>query len=137
MYKTFVIAAVAIIIVGGVSFYSGMSYAKNQIPVSSQRGQFGARGNRTGMGGFTAGEVLSKDATSVTVKMQDGSTKIVLFGSSTQVMKATTGTLQDLFVGVSIVVNGSSNGDGSVTAQNIQIRPAGILGPASGGLRSQ
>src|SRR3989344_2907878 len=95
----------ALVIMGG-SFYGGMAYAKSTTP---SRGQFtanrqfvGAAGaNRTGMrtGGFTAGQILSKDATSITIKMQDGSTKIILIGSSTQVMKTATGSQDDLATG--------------------------------------
>jgi transcription elongation GreA/GreB family factor len=48
---------------------------------------------------FVGGEILSKDATSLTLKMQDGSTKIVLISPSTQVMKNTEGTADDLVVG--------------------------------------
>ncbi|MCK9344895.1 MAG: hypothetical protein M0P64_02065 [Candidatus Pacebacteria bacterium] len=82
----------------------------------------GARGM---MGGVVAGEVISKDATSITVKMQDGSTKIVLVSGSTQVSKSAAGAMEDLTQGVSVVVIGSANTDGSVTAQSVQIRPQG------------
>jgi hypothetical protein len=123
----------ALVIAGG-SFYGGMAYAKSTTP---SRGQFTANGqfagatgaNRTGMrtGGFTAGQILSKDATSITIKMQDGSTKIILIGSSTQIMKTSTGSQDDLAAGTEVTVTGSANSDGSITAQSVQIRPAGAL----------
>ena len=108
---------------------------------SSARGQFsngkftgrldGAAGMgvRVGMngGGFMAGEILSKDESSITIKMQDGSTKIVLVGSSTQIMKSTTGSSDDLMNGTNVTVTGIANSDGSVTAESVQIRPAGSM----------
>ena len=128
-----IIGAVVII---GVSFYSGMVYGKSSAPT---RGQFGNGEFRTGQqgmgtgvmrgagGGFTAGEILSKDASSITIKMQDGSTKIILISTSTEVMKSTVGTIDDLLVGTNVTVAGSSNSDGSVTAQSVQIRLMGSV----------
>ncbi len=130
-------SVVIVLIIAGGSFYGGMAYAKNNSTVSfrsgSSNGQLTAGlGNRTGgsfgrtNGGFVAGEILSKDATSITVKMQDGSTKIVLVSKSTQVQKSISGTLEDLSIGTNVTVTGSANNDGSVTAQSVQIRPAGV-----------
>lgn len=124
----------ALVVVGG-SFYGGMAYAKSTTPSRGQftaNGQFGAGvagASRTGMrtGGFTAGQILLKDATSITIKMQDGSTKIVLIGSSTQIMKTAAGSQNDLATGTEVTVTGPTNSDGSITAQSVQIRPAGSM----------
>ena len=127
-----IMAAVAAALIG-VSFYAGVTYDKSTAPAAPVRagGNFtGARGGR-GMGGVAAGQVLSVDATGFTVKMQDGSSRIVLVGSSTQVMKSVAGMVTDLAQGENVVVQGSSNSDGSVTAQTVQIRPAGSM-PGSG-----
>lgn len=132
--QTIIGGLVALIVVSGGAFYGGMSYAKSQTPTRGQfgngqfigNGQLPGGGMRGGMnGGFTAGEIISKDETSITIKMQDGSTKIVLVGSSAQVMKSTTGSVDDLAIGIQVTVTGSANSDGSVTAQSVQIRPAG------------
>ncbi|MFA5889043.1 MAG: hypothetical protein WCW47_02035 [Candidatus Paceibacterota bacterium] len=140
--KTTIVVVVLILI--GASFYGGVVYGKRTLPT---RGQFtnsqftgnvsGARG--TGMrgninGGFTAGEIISKDATSITIKMQDGSTKIVLVATSTQVMKSSAGSLGDLTTGTNVTITGTANSDGSLTAQNVQIRPAGLA--PIGGMRA-
>lgn len=135
MNNKIITGVIAVVIIGG-SFYGGMVYGKSATPSRGQftNGQFtaninGARGTgaRVGMnGGFTAGEIISKDATSVTIKMQDGSTKIALIASSTQIMKSSTGSLGDLATGVNVNITGTSNSDGSITAQSVQIRPAGF-----------
>ncbi len=121
----------SVVVVIGV-FYAGMMYAR-----SGTRGQFNGQfpgaqmgmrnvNGRVGMnaGGIVFGEIISKNETGVTVKMQDGSTKITLIDSNAQIMKSSAGSLTDLLVGTTISVTGTTNSDGSVTAQTVQIRPA-------------
>jgi hypothetical protein len=147
MNNKFVISLVlSILVAGGLGFYGGMIYGKQQ---ASQAGNGrlaeanGARGQGffagaagagpggtagrlgNGAGGFSNGEIVSKDATSATLKLADGGSKIVLFSSSTRIGKTTDGTMEDLTAGTNVMVNGTANQDGSITASNIQIRPAG------------
>ncbi len=129
-----------ILVVGALSFYGGMKYgeikttASGTLAQGQQRGsgQFGGAnggartggGNRGGVGaGFANGEVSSADDKSLTVKMRDGSSKIIILSGSTQILKSTTGTLGDVVLGTQVTVTGNPNSDGSVTAQSIQIRP--------------
>ncbi len=138
MNKMILTAAVAAVVAGGGAFYAGMQYAKAQAP-SRGAGQFqqfggGQGGRRNGSpsaGGFVGGEILSKDDKSITVKMRDGSTKIVFFSSSTSIGKVAEGTAADLAVGKQVTVMGMANSDGSVTAQSIQLRPAMPMPQAS------
>ena len=127
-----------VIVVAGGSFYGGMQYQMHKAGSSARGGQFmgqfggqrtgmGQGGMRNGQGGFTVGEIIAKDTTSITIKMQDGSTKIVLVGLSAQVMKSAAGTMDDLVVGAQVTVMGSANSDGSLTAQSVQLRPAGSM----------
>lgn len=101
-------------------------------------GFFGSRtgtsgtGTRAG-GGFTSGSVISKDASSLTVKDSSGNTKTIYFASSTTFSKTSDVTDNDLAVGDDVTVTGTSNSDGSVTASRVII---GTLtgGPGQGGV---
>lgn len=143
MSKYIVPILVGALIVAGGAFYGGTIYAKGKSVSPSaafQNRGTGAGGQRAGFagrggaGGFANGEVLSKDTNSLTVKMPDGSSKIIFFASSTRVGKTTEATLEDVTQGVNVTVTGMPNSDGSETAQMIQIRPAGMdLGGAGRG----
>lgn len=134
MNKKIIVGVVVIVLLVG-SFCSGVVYGKSSILARGQlvNSQFmgsatSMKGMRAGMGGgLTAGEIISKDTTSITIKMQDGSTKIVLIGESTQVMKTATGSVGDLSIGTNVTVTGTTNSDGSITSQSVQIRPAGFV----------
>lgn len=133
--KTLIVAVVATAIVaGGAGFGGGMAYSKSKTIASRGAGQFGTGTNRPGDAaagrlrsgtGFVNGSILSKDEKSITVKDGAGGSKIIFFGTSTTIGKTTDGTANDLEVGKSVMVSGTSNTDGSVTAKSIQIRPAG------------
>lgn len=137
------IIVVAVLFIGGGSFYGGMQYAQSQGPrllsqngflnlsaeeMQQRLGQMGAAGNLNGGGrggqggGFVSGEVISKDDQSITVKTIDGSSKIVFYSDSTEVNKIAESNKNSLIVGSSVTANGTSNQDGSVTAQSIQVR---------------
>ncbi len=124
-----IIFVVSLAVVGGGAFYGGMLYKTSQ--VSAQRA--GLTGMRNGAGGnsrfaagasFISGDIISKDDQSMTIKMRDGSSRIIFYSDSTEVSKFVAGTLTDLTVGKTVMVNGKTNTDGSVTAQSIQLRPA-------------
>ena len=122
------------LIVGVGAFYGGMKYAENKATASRQQRaqQFsgnagvgfsgGTGGGQRGGGGFISGEILSKDDKSVTVKLQDGGSKIVFLSDSMKITKSTDGALSDLEVGQTVSINGTANSDGSITAQTIQLR---------------
>ncbi len=63
------------------------------------------------------------DSDSITVKLADGSTKIVLFSGTTTYSDTITASQTDLKVGGEVSVFGTANSDGSVTATSIQITP--------------
>ena len=85
-------------------------------------------------GGFTAGEIISKDnpeggqasygaSKSVTIKIPNGGSKIIFFSDSTEINKSARGSADDLEIGKTISISGSANPDGSITAETIQLRP--------------
>jgi len=83
--------------------------------------------NMRGGAGFIRGEVVSKDANSITLKLNDGGSKILLYSNATIVEKTVSGTLDDVVVGTNLMVIGDQNLDGSVSAKTLQITPALIL----------
>lgn len=135
---TLVAISTAIIIVGAGSFYGGMRYDQNKNFASLNKNtprfqQFGSNSNsRPGMqnGGLVTGDIISQDAKSVTVKLRDarlpdgqGGSKIIFLSASTSISKMVEGLSQDLKIGQQITATGTTNQDGSITAQSIQIRP--------------
>ena len=141
--KIIMIGLISVVVIAGGAFYGGIIYAKSkssrmvftsgnlQNLTPEQRQQFMQRGGTRGAnGGFVDGEIISKDDKSITVKMQDGNTKIIFLADSTTIGKTTDGTKDDLTQGKQVIINGTSNTDGTITAQNIQIRP-NILAPSS------
>ena len=131
---------IGFIAVALIFFYGGMSYEKTKIPVRGQgaqafgqNGSFGGtRGAGTRMSGSTGGtggaitngEIISKDATSITVKLSTGGSKIIFLSDSTKVSKSVDGTSNDLTTGTNVMISGTSNSDGSISANSVQIRPA-------------
>jgi len=128
-----VLAIVIAFVVGGLGFYGGTYYQKTQ--ATKQRGNFA---NRTGVGNMrlgqnnlgaqngarpVSGEITSLDDKSITVKMSDGSSKIVLLADSTVINKSEAGSKADLKQGDKVMTVGTQNSDGSITAQNVQINP--------------
>lgn len=139
--NSILVTVVVAILVGGLAFYGGMQYQKSLRGNFSQFGFDGTRrfGNFTqGQNGNNAtrpirGEIISADDKSITVKLQDGSTKLVLFSSSTAISEATKRDAKSLEKGKEVFVVGTTNSDGSLSAQNISIGNMGFGG--IGGIR--
>ncbi|MCX6763072.1 MAG: DUF5666 domain-containing protein [Candidatus Moranbacteria bacterium] len=142
--KMLVMVIVAMVVIGGVAFYGGTAYEKSSLSkqglLRSANGgsgggnrQGGAAGGRAFSGGqggpngaqgdFTSGQIMSKDDKSITVKTRDGGSKIVFFSDSTTVGKSVSGSASDLASGQQVMASGKNNSDGTLSADNIQIRP--------------
>jgi hypothetical protein len=128
-----IIIAIAI---AGLSFYGGFKYRDQQFTKqrSGMMGQFqrgqsagensaGSINMRNGAGRPVTGEIVKIDDKSLTVKETDGSTKIVIFTDSTIINKTTDAVKGDLKIGMQIGVFGTTNSDGSILSQNIQLNP--------------
>jgi len=142
---------IALVIVGGGSFYGGMVYGKSQAASQrnsafGQRQGFGAglagglsgasgltRDENRAAGGFVNGAIIAQDDKSITVKSQSGGSKIIFLSDSTQITKSVDGSLADLAIDKNVTVTGSANSDGSLTAQYIQLRPDVPAGPGEPG----
>jgi hypothetical protein len=132
MKNNLIIAVVVALIIGGAG---GYLVGKNQASPTRTNMGVGFRDGRMGTGvnlpgqnrniGFRTitGEIINIDDTSITVKTDDGSTKIVLLNDKTSYSQTSEVNKEDLNVGEKIGAFGTTNQDGSVSAQNIQINP--------------
>ncbi len=122
------------LVIGGGSFFAGTAYQKSKTPSfegMSREGMMGRNGSSDHQGSFrggmvgqgmpVAGEIIDRDDESITVKLQDGGSKIVFVSDETSVRKTDEGNMNDLSTGAQVMVFGSENDDGSFTATNIQI----------------
>ena len=128
MKKIFLII-IGVVIVSGV-FYGGMRYGQSQKSFQSLRG-----GDRPVMGtgnigmktmnrdGFISGKIIAKDNQSITLEIRDLGSKIVFYSDQTGIEKSVQGDSADFEIGVSVTVTGTTNEDGSMTAQSIRLRP--------------
>ncbi len=140
MKNPMVMTIVIALVVGGAAFFGGMKFQETKAAGSNNmRGQFqrgtGGPSGPGGMGrmggGAVIGEIISTDdeqssssIKSIIVKLEDGSSKIILLSDTVTVSKTDSGSKDDLKTGVKVGVFGTTNSDGSVTAQNIQLNPA-------------
>lgn len=123
--------AVAAIAIG---FFAGVKYQQSRLPRpsfgdgQSMMIQRGARGQMAMRGGTamvrpTSGEIIDSDEKSITVKMDDGSSAIVMLSDSTSIQHSSDASRSALTTGTKVAVFGLQNSDGSVTAQSIQLNP--------------
>jgi uncharacterized protein (UPF0333 family) len=133
--KQWIILIVVAVVFAGGGFFGGIKYQQSKTPAAGARA-FNAAGTagfalRRGAGGaggtnagFANGQVLNVDQGSITIKLQNGGSQNVVLAPSTQYRKAVDGTSADVIVGSQVTITGTTNSDGSLTAQSVQIRPA-------------
>ena len=140
--NTLTIVAVVLIIVAAVGgFFVGMQYQRSQTGAAFRQfggganggnGAFVRRGANGGTQTFTPvrGQVLSLGSGTMTVKEQNGSTRIVVLGSNTSYSQSQAASISALKQGDTVMVVGNQNSDGSVTATDVQINPQGLGKPS-------
>jgi hypothetical protein len=126
MKKPVIIILVLAASAGG--FLAGMKYQQSKQP---SRADFQARMGMMGGGvpgaqpragaEIVRGEIIDQDETSITVKLPDESSKIVLISENTIINKASEGSVADLETGEEVMVFGQTNSDSSVSASDIQL----------------
>lgn len=127
MKKNILIMIILVIIVGAGGFFAGTKYQQSKIPQMARQRGANFSGNRDGQGqqrmggGMVRGEILNKENGTITVKLQDQSTKLVLVTEKTSINKAAQGTIDDLETGKQVMVFGQENSDKSISATNIQL----------------
>jgi hypothetical protein len=119
-----------------IGFFGGMQYQMSKL--GKMRGQFpGQMRNGTGDGqnnfgnqnrgrmggGMNLGEIISTTDKSITIKLSDGSTKIILVSDNTNINKSALATISDLKIGEKVSVFGTPSSDGTLTATNVQLNP--------------
>lgn len=134
---------ILVVVVAVVCFYAGIKYqgskaldleammldrfSQGQPAGDHTTGMGAGRFSAMAGGGFTAGKIISKDDQSITVELMgtdgESGSKIVFFSESTNITKTAEGAADDLSVDTQVMVTGTVNQDGSITAQTIQIRP--------------
>jgi len=130
--NNFLLVAILVIVVGAAGFFAGLKYQQSKQPSRTDiqsLGQFRRDMRQSGTqdmqprggSGMIRGEIINKDEKSITVKMPDNSSKIILLSENTKINKATEGSVDDLETGKQVVVFGQENPDKSISATNIQL----------------
>ncbi|HNW71421.1 MAG TPA: hypothetical protein PKZ36_01055 [Candidatus Paceibacterota bacterium] len=135
------------IILAVVSFYAGskLSGSNNNGPQGQAGASFGPGGqnpntmeqkNQNG-NGMINGTVMAKDENSITVQLKSptqsndtgkntdssgSGSKIIFYTGTTTVSKTIDGAISDIEVGKNVNIIGTTNTDGSISAQNISIK---------------
>jgi hypothetical protein len=112
--------------------FGGANFAAGQ----TGTGQRGARAASANFGG-ASGNVLSKDNNSLTIELANGGSAIVFYSGSTRVSKTIDAQAADLAVGQMVSVRGTKGADGTISANSVQIRPAGSTNNGAGGQQNR
>lgn len=140
MDKTIISIVVGAVLVG-LSFSGGMMYGQNEnglknlfvkLTPEDREKQLSALAAVSGLvvstpkevsnnQNFPSGKIIARDNKSLTVEFEKGISKIVFFEVNTPITKGVAGSLQELIIGEQIIVTGSINQDGSISAQSLLI----------------
>ena len=150
-----ILAVILVLVIAAGSFYGGMVFGKSQATASAATvpmnfpagfqppdgaalqgdgaGRFGARGQAGAGGAFGAqpgmifGEIQSIEGDTLVIADPNGGQTRVQVTDTTLIEKNASVEVTDLAPGETVMVSGSENSDGSVTARSVQVAPAGRM----------
>ncbi len=132
--KTLVSAGLIVVIALGM-FYIGAEYEKGKLSKLNSTCSLGKAKKSskkhsvvTPSANAISGTITAKDDKTVTLKMADGTTKIVDYTAATTVGKNAKSTIADLVIGEEVTVSGQPNADGTFAADNIQKTKTAAVG---------
>jgi hypothetical protein len=143
-WQMWTVGAVVVIAVGLGCLFGGKAWGDSGSPNTD--GQFPRNGAAMGRGdgpmpsggfagrnggGMVSGSIIAVDSNSITIQTPDGNTKIVLFGASAAISLVTQGSAADLTTGANVVVSGTTNTDGTVTATSIRLGDSLSVAPGA------
>lgn len=126
--KNIIILVIIALISLGAGFFGGIEYQKTKKVTFARPGMTAGNSakngttNKYGANGSirpVSGEITSVDNGTITVKLQDGSSKIIVLSGTTKIEVTTTGSTSDLKRGDTVSVIGTTDTSGTVTAQNV------------------
>lgn len=148
-----ILGLVVLILVAAGSFYGGMLFGKRQAtaalpagfpadfqlpegaaplgdtPAGSRlRGQDRAAGGFAAQPGMLFGQIDSIEGNTLVITDANDQQKQVQVTDTTLIEKNASVTVAELATGEMVMVSGSENDDGSITARSVQVAPAGRLG---------
>jgi hypothetical protein len=68
----------------------------------------------------------------MTISLANGNSQVVFYSGATQVMKPTIVPASTLVAGTRVMIGGTANSDGSLTAQSIQVQTGSGFGGGAG-----
>lgn len=128
MKNNLIITIIIALAIGVAAFYGGMQYQARQRPSFANRQFMMGTNGQARVGSVRGvrpvnGEIIGQDDKSITVKMQDGSTRIVILSDKTIINKTSESSKADLKTGLKIAAFGIENSDGSITADTVSLNP--------------
>lgn len=122
------VVIVIVALVGGV-WYGRSSVASQASKGASASTARSGYARTVAAGGFVSGQIISVATNSMTVSLANGNSQVVFYSTSTQVTKPTIVPASTLVAGTRVMIGGTANSDGSLTAQSIQVQTgSGLLG---------
>jgi len=125
MKNNLMIITITGIVLGSSGFFAGIKYQQNQAPNFDNMSKNATMRQRPGGPAHelssVRGSIISQDKDSLTIKMTDDSSKIILLPDLTKINTTSEASREDLTIDDQVVIFGQTNSDGSISAETIQI----------------